>query len=104
MVLTRIITRGRRFIPEVDGLRFVAISTVVLFHVSGYTVEKHMGGAGNWTGGGVDPKAVRFGQFGVQLFFVLSGFLLAMPFAKWRLGLGVTAGFVGLLPAAPHTP
>lgn len=28
------------------------------------------------------------GNYGVQLFFVLSGFLLASPFAKWRLGQG----------------
>lgn len=31
----RIITRGRHFMAEVDGLQFVAIAAGVLFHISG---------------------------------------------------------------------
>ena len=30
---------------------------------------------------------LQLGSFGVQLFFLLSGFVLALPFAKWRLGI-----------------
>jgi peptidoglycan/LPS O-acetylase OafA/YrhL len=85
--LGRVITRGRTFIPEVDGLRCVAIASVVFYHLSGYTLGKHMTGATIQAGESWLPKVFGIGHYGVQLFFVLSGFLLAMPFAKWRFGL-----------------
>jgi peptidoglycan/LPS O-acetylase OafA/YrhL len=85
---SRIITAGRPFIPTVDGLRFIAILAVVLFHLREYTLAKHMSGASLhlWEVG--LSRVLGAGHYGVQLFFVLSGFLLAMPFAKWRLGFG----------------
>ena len=33
-------TSSGRFIPEMDGLRFVAIGMVILFHVNGYLTAK----------------------------------------------------------------
>jgi peptidoglycan/LPS O-acetylase OafA/YrhL len=86
--LGRVITRGRRFIAEVDGLRFVAISAVVLYHLSQHTLTRYMAGASVQPQESLLPKLLDLGHYGVQLFFVLSGFLLALPFAKWRLGLG----------------
>jgi peptidoglycan/LPS O-acetylase OafA/YrhL len=86
--LARIISSGRRFIAEVDGLRFIAIMAVFIFHLNAYTHLKAMNGAEirpieSWV-----SEVFSVGHYGVQLFFVLSGFLLAIPFAKWRLGLG----------------
>ena len=37
--LRRTTTSGR-LIPEIDGLRFVAISSVVVFHLSGFLIGK----------------------------------------------------------------
>jgi peptidoglycan/LPS O-acetylase OafA/YrhL len=60
-----------RRIPQLDGLRGVAIAMVVVFHYVAYAVD---GGA---------PRALAFiafpaalGWSGVELFFVLSGFLI----------------------------
>ena len=85
--LSRIVAHGKRFIPEVDGLRFIAVAAVVLLHLRGITIAKHMDGAA------IQPSErwlfsiLSIGHCGVQLFFVLSGFLLALPFARWRLGM-----------------
>lgn len=78
-------TSGRRFIPEVDGLRFLAISGVVMFHLGGYTAVQHMSAAEMSPADLAVRSYLQLGRFGVQLFFLLSGFVLALPFAKWRL-------------------
>jgi peptidoglycan/LPS O-acetylase OafA/YrhL len=83
--LARVVTRGRIFIPEVDGLRFVAITAVVLYHLRDFTPRHQIAAQP------IDSylsRLVGVGHYGVELFFILSGFLLAMPFAKWRVGLG----------------
>ena len=80
----RRITSSGRFIPEIDGLRFVAIMSVLLYHLRGYLLES----GGPFTG---DPRQslpariFEHGNYGVQLFFVISGFILALPFASHRL-------------------
>jgi peptidoglycan/LPS O-acetylase OafA/YrhL len=61
---------------------------VVLFHLNSFTLHKHMSGAAVQPSESWLPALLGAGYYGVELFFVLSGFLLAIPFAKWRLGLG----------------
>ncbi len=85
--LQRRMTSGRRFIPEVDGLRFLAISGVVLFHLGVYTSAQQMSAAVMRPADLTVRSFLQVGSFGVQLFFLLSGFVLALPFAKWRLGM-----------------
>jgi hypothetical protein len=46
-------TSGGRYLPEVDGLRFVSIALVVLYHLRGYLLVN--GGA---AGGGVPMRLV----------------------------------------------
>lgn len=74
----RRITSQKKFIPQIDGLRFVAISSVVLFHL--YASLNHDGAVQH-------PAfdAARVGMLskrGVELFFAISGFILGVPFAS----------------------
>jgi len=74
--LTRRTSSGR-YIAEIDGLRFVAIAMVVLFH-------------SRWRLADLPPQnvfdlSIAQGRFGVELFFIISGFILALPFAAERL-------------------
>ncbi|QOJ00639.1 MAG: acyltransferase [Phycisphaeraceae bacterium] len=91
-------TSGGAFIPHVDGLRFMAIGSVVLYHAAGYLREKRPGGGAETS---VLHGFAEHGWFGVQLFFAISGFILALPFAAARmrrsgvLGGGTTGGSSG---------
>lgn len=89
--LERLFTRetsGGTLLRHVDGLRCIAILNVLGYHINGFTVEK--------TPFDHDTTAetdwlCRFfaeGHMGVQLFFVISGFILALPFARSRLAGG----------------
>src|ERR1700756_3538037 len=62
-------------VPGLDLLRAVAISWVMIYHASLYNlVSQH-----SWV--------VRFGWMGVDLFFVLSGFLIAVHLLRpWARG------------------
>lgn len=71
-------TSSGQFIPAIDGLRFVAIFSVIFCHLGGFAARKMENeGLGN-------PVVVFLlhGGVGVQLFFVISGFIIALPFAK----------------------
>lgn len=78
---SRITTSGR-FIPEIDGLRFVAIAAVFLYHLEEY-LHHFVPHADQ---GGVLTAIAHQGKNGVQLFFVISGLLLALPFARAARG------------------
>lgn len=73
----RRITTQKRFIPQIDGLRFVAIASVVFFHI--YSALER----------GAIPPPFRFDEDlskrGVELFFAISGFILGVPFASHHL-------------------
>jgi peptidoglycan/LPS O-acetylase OafA/YrhL len=60
---------GRARVPELDGLRGVAILLVVFFHAT-------IVGSGTPTGALLHGVFRNFGWTGVDLFFVLSGFLI----------------------------
>ena len=78
------ITYSTSYLPEVDGLRFLAIfSVVAIMHIPNYLNEKFYSNElipqGYWKNFSIA------GGHGVDLFFVISGFILSLPFAKWRL-------------------
>lgn len=85
--LSRVMTKGRDFVPQIDGLRCVAIIAVLAYHVRA-TIVWHYGvpldspvvaeGLANWI--------FKAGSNGVELFFAISGFILCLPFARHYLG------------------
>lgn len=86
--LARVTTSGL-YVPEVDGLRFVAIMMVVAYHIGGYWTIR--AGRTYPQPGPMDvplEEALHLGFYGVHLFFVVSGFVLAMPFCKHALAGG----------------
>lgn len=85
--LTRI-TSGGKLIREIDGLRFLAIIPVLIQHMyERYERNTPLTFAAN------DEKAVTEffasrGFIGVYIFFIISGFILALPFAKHSFANG----------------
>lgn len=80
MQLRRITTSGA-YIAEIDGLRFVAILSVILFHIP---VQINLRSSA-MSRTNLLWHLISHGDRGVQLFFVISGFILCMPFAKQYL-------------------
>jgi peptidoglycan/LPS O-acetylase OafA/YrhL len=83
--LGRIVTPGRRLIPQIDGLRFVAIAVVFYYHIGHRLV---LAGAGVGRASRPLYFLMHTGTYGVELFFVISGFVLALPFIRARLADG----------------
>jgi peptidoglycan/LPS O-acetylase OafA/YrhL len=80
--LSRVTSSGK-FIPQIDGLRFIAITLVLMFHLRGYVLEKlpvHFASEQSRL-----ARLLEHGSAGVELFFIVSGFILAVPFASYHL-------------------
>jgi peptidoglycan/LPS O-acetylase OafA/YrhL len=91
------VTRRER-LRELDLLRFTAAMAVVLYHFTGF------GGAGAWPSPSAEvfpelAPVTRFGYLGVDLFFVISGFVILM--SAWGRGPGEfgISRLVRLMPA-----
>jgi peptidoglycan/LPS O-acetylase OafA/YrhL len=97
----RRITRNGAFIPEVDGLRFIAILSVIFLHTFFEQLNRTAMGptldqlASRTTLPPVDVgnlhglfRLLGHGGYGVELFFAISGFILAWPFARQHLQSG----------------
>lgn len=79
-------TSSWTFIAEVDGFRFFAIATVVLYHLNTHfsrVIQPFT--SGTYFTASFTYKAADEGAVGVNVFFAISGFILALPFAKQHL-------------------
>ncbi|HZS07463.1 MAG TPA: acyltransferase [Blastocatellia bacterium] len=87
--LSRVTSSGE-LIPEIDGLRFIAISAVIFHHLMSIYLPQSgrscvVRTPDEWFAAGQQSWLVfpaYCGFFGVHLFFVISGFILALPFAR----------------------
>ncbi len=85
--LRRITSADHRYIAEVDGLRFIAIFSVMLFHVY-FNVAHSLEVTLSTSPFDFVVWPITHGFRGVQLFFVISGFILGLPFAAHHLARG----------------
>jgi peptidoglycan/LPS O-acetylase OafA/YrhL len=76
------VTSGGVYIPEIDALRFVAIMGVLLYHLNGFVWMTEFP---IFDDRGFLITLAVSGFRGVPLFFVISGFILALPFASHYL-------------------
>lgn len=83
----RRITSSGTYVPEIDGLRFIAIMSVVCFHILRmteiYTNARYQ--SPHSLLGAFFGNMVDHGYRGVSLFFAISGFVLGLPFARHYL-------------------
>jgi peptidoglycan/LPS O-acetylase OafA/YrhL len=86
------VTSTGSFIPEIDGLRFVAIIAVILFHLAINLASRNPHAYSYPKPDSVTRITLRGGDFGVQLFFIVSGFVLALPFARHHIVNGPKVG------------
>jgi peptidoglycan/LPS O-acetylase OafA/YrhL len=97
----RRITSDGAYIPEIDGLRFIAILSVVFLHCYAEFLSRMATGAtAGQNGSGNTPfptgmdnqhgllRLLWHGGYGVAVFFAISGFILAWPFARQHLQAG----------------
>jgi peptidoglycan/LPS O-acetylase OafA/YrhL len=80
----RRVTASTNYQPEIDGLRFLALfMVVVIMHIIHYI--NHVFHDGSWVQRKYWYTLVTDGGTGVVLFFVISGFILSLPFAQMHL-------------------
>lgn len=84
-------TNSLAFIPEIDGLRFFAIITVVIYHLN-TALSRSLDFDWKAFYGVANPAELGWWivrlDLGVKVFFAISGFILAMPFLKHFLAGG----------------
>ena len=77
----RRVTSSTNYLPEVDGLRFLAIFMVAIWmHTTHFIDEKFF--SGQLITNTYLRNFIMEGGYGVSIFFMISGFILSLPFAQ----------------------
>jgi peptidoglycan/LPS O-acetylase OafA/YrhL len=76
----RRVTNNKKLMPEVDGLRFLAILPVMLMHAN-TSINRLLNNDSPNISEQFD-SIVGTGESGVLIFFAISGFILALPFLR----------------------
>ncbi len=79
---TRVTSTGS-YLPEIDGLRFLAISWDFVYHLNDFLTQSYHDNETK-----IFQQILGNGHLGVELFFVISGFVLSLPFAKYYFKQG----------------
>jgi len=83
----RRITSAGNYIPEIDGLRFVAIFWVVVWMHLPSILNTHLFNGTLITHSYISAVILEGGH-GVSFFFMISGFILALPFIREKMAAG----------------
>jgi peptidoglycan/LPS O-acetylase OafA/YrhL len=83
----RRITSAGNYIPEIDGLRFIAIFWVVVWMHLPAILNEHFFN-GKLFAGSYMSSVILEGGHGVSFFFMISGFILALPFINEKIAGG----------------
>ncbi|RYD84361.1 MAG: acyltransferase [Verrucomicrobiaceae bacterium] len=83
----RVISAGSH-VREIDGLRFIALAFVVLLHLNHYVILDAPVKLSPEPATSPLGRMLDQGDFGVRLFFAISGFILSLPFLRQYTGKG----------------
>ncbi len=78
----------------IDGLRGTAAGSVLLFHIANSDFYLNSSGGGRGIVALVNKLAAAFGFLGVEIFFVISGFVIAYSLRSAKIDGAFTAKFV----------
>ncbi|WP_396627719.1 acyltransferase family protein [Luteitalea sp.] len=81
-------TQERFYLPELDTLRFVAFLTVFLHHSLNDPVSRYVDAGLPQSAASMIVAVLRAGMFGVDLFFLLSSFLITSLLVREYRGTG----------------
>jgi len=79
------ITSTNKYVPEIDGMRFVAIFTVVLLHIHANYLRVFNDSIPEGYEKSLMFQLFHNSDWGVKFFFAISGYILCLPFARFYL-------------------
>lgn len=81
----RRITSSGEYYPEIDGFRFVALFMIVILHIWALLITQDNSQYVDEFSLGIVNTMIRNGGYALPLFFILSGYILGLPFANHSL-------------------